>query len=49
MLAKKKLTITFHSFSIFFFPFKQIKKFWGRRFFIGAGGDENLKIYLVLP
>ena len=32
----------------FFFLFKQLKK-WGGRFIKGAGGDENLKIYLVWP
>ena len=36
-------------FKHFFFRFKQIKKNWGGRFFIGVGGDENLKIYLVWP
>ena len=49
-MSMKKITITFHSFSTFFFLFlKANKKFWGGRFFIGAGGDENLKIYLVWP
>ena len=41
-----------HKFSFFFnifFPFKQIKVLGGGRFFLGTGGDENLKIYLVWP
>ena len=44
----KKFTITFHSFSTFFFLLKQIQ-ILGWKVFIGVGGDENLKIYLVWP
>ena len=44
----KKFTITFHSFSTFFFLFQQIQ-ILGWKVFIGVDGDENLKIYLVWP
>ena len=55
MLARKNCTKNFQSFSNIFFFYQQIKTigvegcFFICLYFIGADGDENLKIYLVWP
>ena len=45
---KKKKKIFFFTFFFFFF-FYTNKKMWGGPFFVGAGGDENLKINFLWP
>ena len=45
---KKKKNFFFFFFLLFFFFFTN-KKTWGGPFFVGAGGDENLKINFLWP